>query len=750
MNIKYLKKLVVFCLCFFVSMQMNVIFSETEINAATKVTVKFNGNGGTVKTKSKKVTYKKTYGTLPTPTRTGYTFTGWYTKKTGGTKRTKSSNVTSSKNHTLYAHWTENTYSIKFDGNGNTSGSMSTMSAKKYTASFALTKNKFKLGDCTFNGWSTTEHGGVVYKNGVKVKGLTSVNGATITLYAVWAGNTSDVSLYENTYSDFLNGTNGWDKFSKAGQLLSDNDPSVIPGLFYTNFGENVNGCTKMIPQGTCIAEDYQLISSYDEKNVHNSVIYVKDKNSKEYLTTIILNNNKSHVGALAYDSEKKVVYIADSSKKSVWILSLNRINEAVASNRDTYTISLNQNSDSFAVSTNPSFLTYYRGKLFVGNFNSDVESKNYVEAYDEKHKKTEIKIMLPLKSQGVSFVDYAGDTYMICSCSYGRTNKSHLYVYSITTTENKNWIRGEKLKEYDTPNMSEDIDFSGGDSLYTCYESAAYTYQYQKGSTKKLVPGVTSFPIDRVTVSSIQKIIDGSDTPIASSKASLKRAENTVLDTESVDSGSCGKNVSYTLYQDGVLNISGQGAMDNYADKPAPWEDSMSEITDVSIGADVTSIGQEAFKGADNLESVTVSEFSDTDKSFWIAEDAFTDCNSLTEITLPDKKIKIADNALPQENINLQIVSDSANVANFCDEQDINLHTHDYQYVETVKPTCGAYGYDLYRCACGEEDYRNQKDIVGKHDFEIVEKIAPTKDMPGSISYRCKKCDAYYANEIE
>lgn len=70
-----------------------------------KYTVKFNGNGGSVKTTSKKVTYSKKYGTLPSPKRKGYSFSGWYTKKSGGTKITANSAVKITKTTTLYAHW---------------------------------------------------------------------------------------------------------------------------------------------------------------------------------------------------------------------------------------------------------------------------------------------------------------------------------------------------------------------------------------------------------------------------------------------------------------------------------------------------------------------------------------------------------------------------------------------------------------------------------------------------------------------
>lgn len=69
------------------------------------ITCTLNANGGSCSTKSKKVYPAYTYKTLPTPTRSGYTFQGWYTAKSGGRKITKSSMVEAVKAHTLYAHW---------------------------------------------------------------------------------------------------------------------------------------------------------------------------------------------------------------------------------------------------------------------------------------------------------------------------------------------------------------------------------------------------------------------------------------------------------------------------------------------------------------------------------------------------------------------------------------------------------------------------------------------------------------------
>lgn len=73
-----------------------------------KFTVTFNANGGTVSTTKKTVTYGKTYGDLPIPTKDYMTFIGWFTSADEGIEITSDTKATKSSNRTLYAHWTEN------------------------------------------------------------------------------------------------------------------------------------------------------------------------------------------------------------------------------------------------------------------------------------------------------------------------------------------------------------------------------------------------------------------------------------------------------------------------------------------------------------------------------------------------------------------------------------------------------------------------------------------------------------------
>ncbi len=109
----------------------NVTSSDIGVNAdgenitltaqwtANRYTVTFNANGGTVSSSGLTVTYNSTYGTLPTPTRAGYQFNGWYTAEDGGSQVKADTEVAITANQKLYAHWTE-MYTVSFKSEGGT------------------------------------------------------------------------------------------------------------------------------------------------------------------------------------------------------------------------------------------------------------------------------------------------------------------------------------------------------------------------------------------------------------------------------------------------------------------------------------------------------------------------------------------------------------------------------------------------------------------------------------------------------
>lgn len=64
----------------------------------------FDANGGTCTIGYYTLKSGDSYGILPIPTRKGYTFTGWYTEKSGGSKVSSSTKM-KEKNVTVYAQW---------------------------------------------------------------------------------------------------------------------------------------------------------------------------------------------------------------------------------------------------------------------------------------------------------------------------------------------------------------------------------------------------------------------------------------------------------------------------------------------------------------------------------------------------------------------------------------------------------------------------------------------------------------------
>ena len=82
------------------------------------ITVTYEANGGTSETANELYDGDLT---LPTPTRTGYTFLGWYTAATGGTRVGGAGDpYTPSANITLYAQWQINSYTITVKTNNAT------------------------------------------------------------------------------------------------------------------------------------------------------------------------------------------------------------------------------------------------------------------------------------------------------------------------------------------------------------------------------------------------------------------------------------------------------------------------------------------------------------------------------------------------------------------------------------------------------------------------------------------------------
>ena len=126
-------------------------FTAKYTDTVKRVRIAFAPNGGRVSSGSKTVICGKTYGALPTPTRRGYTFAGWYTAKSGGSRIGSSSVVRTTRNQTLYARWKLVKYKIQYRlGKGQ--NSRSNPAGYTVTSRTIVLKNPVRKG-YTFKGW---------------------------------------------------------------------------------------------------------------------------------------------------------------------------------------------------------------------------------------------------------------------------------------------------------------------------------------------------------------------------------------------------------------------------------------------------------------------------------------------------------------------------------------------------------------------------------------------------------------------
>ena len=145
-------------------------------------TVTFNANGGSVSPSSSTVNAGSSV-TLPTPSRTGYIFDGWYTATSGGTYLgSGGSTYTPTSSVTIYARWTVQQYTITWNANGGSGGGTTTQNAgSAHTAPAAPTRSGY-----TFNGWYDTTSGDYLYR---VLAGGTFTPDRTMTFYARWTQN---------------------------------------------------------------------------------------------------------------------------------------------------------------------------------------------------------------------------------------------------------------------------------------------------------------------------------------------------------------------------------------------------------------------------------------------------------------------------------------------------------------------------------------------------------------------------------
>ena len=207
-----------------------------------------------------------------------------------------------------------------------------------------------------------------------------------------------------------------------------------------------------------------------------------------------------------------------------------------------------------------------------------------------------------------------------------------------------------------------------------------------------------------------------------------------TAMDTDEIDSGDCGENVTWVLDSDGTLTVAGTGEMEDYGYQylnqsilsgNAPWLAYYDRIRRVNIGAGVANVGQFAFVGCTALEEVSLADGVEIiDYSAFynctgligvaipasvtnISNGAFYGCGSLSVVRYAGSKEAWSKIAIRQHNDPLY----AACVHTGADE-------HVIQRQNFTAPTCTAEGYTTDTCSCGAVAVRGYVNPLGHTDM--------------------------------
>ncbi len=179
------------------------LWSQWDVNSYT---ITFAPNGGSVTPTSKTFTINDSIS-LPTPTRTGYTFSGWkVTEKADVSNWTLNDVYTGTSipagkygNATLTAQWTVNTYTITYKYNNGVADTTA-----KYTIEQSITLPSPSKTGYTFAGWKVTTAGGNWKTTDSVYKGTVAAGKyGNVTLTAQWTVNTYTITYkYNNGAAD--------------------------------------------------------------------------------------------------------------------------------------------------------------------------------------------------------------------------------------------------------------------------------------------------------------------------------------------------------------------------------------------------------------------------------------------------------------------------------------------------------------------------------------------------------------------
>ncbi|MBE7090585.1 MAG: hypothetical protein E7363_01565 [Clostridiales bacterium] len=600
----------------------------------TENVITFDGNDATSGTMANQTVYKYGNKTLNTNafSRPGYTFMGWAESASGAVKYQNGATVTfqQKEGYTLYAVWQANTNTLKFNGNGATSGSMANMQIKT-NATATLTANGFARPGYTFMGWATSASGSVAYANGAT---YTMGTNSEYTLYAVWQANTNTLKFDGN------GATSG----TMASMKINTDATATLTANAFSRTGYTFMGWATT-PTGV---EEYANRATYTMGTDSEYTLYAVWEGA---LNTLHFNGNGATLGTMQdmqIHAGRSVTLTANTFAKAGYTFmgwATSASGNVAYANGATYTMGLNEVTLYAVWQANTNTLKFEGNGATSGEM-ADMQIKTNATATLTTN--TFVKAGYTFKGWSTTA---SGNVEYTNGANYTMSTDAEYTLYAVWQV-NTNTLKfdGNGATSGSMQNMQ--IQTGATATLTTnAFTKTGYTFVGWATSASGSVEYKNRATYTMGTSSTYTLYAVWQEPYTTGLKFTKNGSEYSVTDYtgSSTTVTIPGKYMNYPVTSigydafydcDSLTEIVIPASVTSIGD----WAfDSCDSLTEIVIPNSVTSIGDYAFRDCDSLTTVT---FGDNSQLTSIGNYAFYYCDSLTEIVIPNSVTSIGNSA--------------------------------------------------------------------------------------------------------